>query len=97
MIGVKDQNDRRDSWHHGGWGVKMIAWFLLVVLMFFVPNVIVSIYGKVSFLFAPHNLTRVAPSICVIVYAVKSFRNSIKIWCWSVSVGSSGLVARCYT
>ncbi|CAL9219142.1 unnamed protein product [Arabidopsis halleri] len=48
MIGVKDQNDRRDSWHHGGWGLKMIAWFLLVVLMFFVPNVIVSIYGTLS-------------------------------------------------
>uniref|UniRef100_A0A1J3CCS5 Serine incorporator 3 n=1 Tax=Noccaea caerulescens TaxID=107243 RepID=A0A1J3CCS5_NOCCA len=48
MIGVKDQNDRRDSWHHGGWGVKMIAWFLLVVLMFFVPNVIVSIYETLS-------------------------------------------------
>lgn len=50
MIGVKDQNDRRDSWHHGGWGLKMIVWFLLVVLMFFVPNVIISIYGKFVFL-----------------------------------------------
>jgi hypothetical protein len=48
MIGVKDQNDRRDSWHHGGWGLKMIVWFLLVVLMFFVPNVIVSLYGTLS-------------------------------------------------
>ncbi|XP_010546830.1 PREDICTED: serine incorporator 3 isoform X2 [Tarenaya hassleriana] len=48
MIGVKDQNDRRDSWHHGGWVVKMIVWFLLVTLMFFVPNVIVSIYGTLS-------------------------------------------------
>lgn len=46
MIGVKDQNDRRDSWHHGGWPVKMIVWFLLVVLMFFVPNEIISVYGK---------------------------------------------------
>ncbi|ESQ49423.1 hypothetical protein EUTSA_v10020853mg [Eutrema salsugineum] len=48
MVGVKDQNDRRDSWHHGGWPVKMIVWFLLVVLMFFVPNVVVSIYGILS-------------------------------------------------
>ncbi|KAH1081640.1 hypothetical protein J1N35_021401 [Gossypium stocksii] len=24
MIGVKDQNDRRDSWHHGGWIAKMV-------------------------------------------------------------------------
>ncbi|KAJ9154382.1 hypothetical protein P3X46_027724 [Hevea brasiliensis] len=48
MIGVKDQNDRRDSWHHGGWIAKMVIWLLLVVLMFFMPNVIISIYGTVS-------------------------------------------------
>ncbi|OAY27866.1 probable serine incorporator [Manihot esculenta] len=48
MIGVKDQNDRRDSWHHGGWIAKMVIWLLLVVLMFFMPNVIISIYGTIS-------------------------------------------------
>ncbi|GAV60906.1 Serinc domain-containing protein [Cephalotus follicularis] len=48
MIGVKDQNDRRDSWHHGGWIAKMVIWFLLVVLMFFMPNVIIKIYGTLS-------------------------------------------------
>ena len=45
MIGVKDQNDRRDSWHHGGWTVKMVIWALLVILMFFIPNVVITIYG----------------------------------------------------
>lgn len=48
MIGVKDQNDRRDAWHHGGWMAKMVIWILLVVLMFFLPNVIFSIYGELS-------------------------------------------------
>ncbi|XP_051129117.1 uncharacterized protein LOC127250016 [Andrographis paniculata] len=48
MIGVKDQNDRRDSWHHGGWMVKIIVWILLIVLMFFLPNVVVDVYGFVS-------------------------------------------------
>ncbi|CAK9329053.1 unnamed protein product [Citrullus colocynthis] len=48
MIGVKDQNDRRDAWHHGGWMAKMVIWILLVVLMFFLPNVIFSIYGVLS-------------------------------------------------
>ncbi|GLT97915.1 hypothetical protein SLE2022_154570 [Rubroshorea leprosula] len=48
MIGVKDQNDQRDSWHHGGWIAKMVIWLLLVVLMFFLPNVVVSIYGTLS-------------------------------------------------
>lgn len=48
MIGVKDQNDRRDSWHHGGWIAKMIIWSLLVILMFFLPNVVITIYGILS-------------------------------------------------
>ncbi|KAJ4722359.1 Serine incorporator like [Melia azedarach] len=48
MIGVRDQNDKRDSWHHGGWVAKMVIWFLLVILMFFIPNVVISIYGTIS-------------------------------------------------
>lgn len=48
MIGVKDQNDRRDAWHHGGWIVKIIVWAVLIVLMFFLPNVIISIYETLS-------------------------------------------------
>lgn len=46
MIGIKDQNDRRDSWHHGGWIAKLVIWALLIVLMFFLPNVIITIYGE---------------------------------------------------
>lgn len=45
MIGVKDQNDRRDSWQHGGWMAKFVIWALLIILMFFLPNVVFSIYG----------------------------------------------------
>ncbi|KAL2506768.1 Serinc-domain containing serine and sphingolipid biosynthesis protein [Abeliophyllum distichum] len=48
MIGVKDQNDRRDSWQHGGWIAKMLIWALLTILMFFLPNVIITIYGILS-------------------------------------------------
>ncbi|XVF64977.1 hypothetical protein PTKIN_Ptkin09bG0209900 [Pterospermum kingtungense] len=48
MIGVKDQNDRRDSWHHGGWIAKMVIWILLVILMFFLPNVVITVYGTLS-------------------------------------------------
>lgn len=48
MIGVKDQNDRRDSWHHGGWIAKMVVWLLLVVLMFFLPNVVITVYETLS-------------------------------------------------
>lgn len=46
MVGVKSQRDPRDSIHHGGWMVKVICWFLLVVLMFFIPNEIITFYGK---------------------------------------------------
>ncbi|KAG9140957.1 hypothetical protein Leryth_010478 [Lithospermum erythrorhizon] len=48
MIGVKDQNDRRDSWHHGGWTAKLLIWVVLVVLMFFLPNSVLNIYGIIS-------------------------------------------------
>lgn len=48
MIGVKDQNDRRDSWHHGGWTVKLVIWLLLLVLSFFLPDVIILVYGFIS-------------------------------------------------
>ena len=46
MMGIKNQKDPRDSVHHGGWMIKIICWCLLVILMFFVPNEIISFYGK---------------------------------------------------
>ncbi|MCO5608086.1 hypothetical protein L7F22_062292 [Adiantum nelumboides] len=45
MIGVKDQKDWRDSVHHGGWTAKLIGWFLLSILMFFLPNGVITAYG----------------------------------------------------
>ncbi|XP_022762001.1 serine incorporator 3-like isoform X2 [Durio zibethinus] len=45
---LRDQNDRRDSWHHGGWIAKMVIWLLLVILMFFLPNVVITVYGTLS-------------------------------------------------
>lgn len=50
MIGVKSQKDPRDSIHHGGWMMKVTCWLLLVIFsMFFVPNEIISFYGKHCF------------------------------------------------
>lgn len=46
MVGVKNQKDPRDGLHHGGWMMKIICWCLLVIFMFFLPNEIVSFYGK---------------------------------------------------
>ncbi|KAI3989976.1 hypothetical protein MKX01_003679 [Papaver californicum] len=46
--GVKDQNDKRLVIHHGGWTVKFVVWVLLIVLMFFVPDVIISLYETLS-------------------------------------------------
>lgn len=51
MIGVKNQKDPRDSVHHGGWMMKVISWFLLVIFMFFLPNEIISFYGEQFFFF----------------------------------------------
>ena len=46
MVGVKNQKDPRDSIHHGGWMMKVICWCVLVILMFFLPNEVISFYGK---------------------------------------------------
>lgn len=46
MVGVKSQKDPRDGLHHGGWMMKIICWCLLVIFMFFLPNEIISFYGK---------------------------------------------------
>ena len=46
MVGVKTQKDPRDSLHHGGWMMKVICWCVLVILMFFLPNEIISFYGS---------------------------------------------------
>lgn len=46
MVGVKNQKDPRDSMHHGGWMMKVICWCILVILMFFVPNGVISFYGE---------------------------------------------------
>eukprot|EP00897_Mesotaenium_endlicherianum_P004540 jgi/Mesen1/4113/ME000216S03366 len=48
LIGVKDQRDVRDSWHHGGWMIKFILWSLAVVLAFFAPNSLINFYGSVA-------------------------------------------------
>lgn len=48
MVGVKNQKDPRDSLHHGGWMMKVICWFLLVIFMFFVPNEVISFYESIS-------------------------------------------------
>ncbi|KAG2536942.1 probable serine incorporator isoform X1 [Panicum virgatum] len=48
MIGIKDQNDRRDAWHHGGWIAKIAVWAVLIVLMFCVPNIVITIYEVLS-------------------------------------------------
>jgi small-conductance mechanosensitive channel len=61
MIGVKDQNDQRDAWHHGGWIAKFAVWAVLVILMFFVPNVVVTIYGKLLLLF----ISYIVKFICI--------------------------------
>ncbi|CAI5465236.1 unnamed protein product [Closterium sp. Yama58-4] len=55
LINVRKESDYRDAWHHGGWFVKLVAWLLLLVVAFLVPDSAVSFYGYVcrggSFIF----------------------------------------------
>ncbi|XP_042464426.1 probable serine incorporator [Zingiber officinale] len=48
MIGIKNQKDPRDRLHHGGWMAKIVCWCVVVFLMFFVPNGVVSFYESIS-------------------------------------------------
>jgi hypothetical protein len=48
MAGIKDQKDPRDKIHHGGWMAKIFCWVIIVFLMFFVPNGVVSFYGELT-------------------------------------------------
>ncbi|AQK75711.1 uncharacterized protein LOC100191588 precursor [Zea mays] len=48
MAGIKDQKDPRDKIHHGGWMAKIFCWVIIVFLMFFVPNGVVSFYESIS-------------------------------------------------
>ncbi|GJP70612.1 hypothetical protein CLOP_g1529 [Closterium sp. NIES-67] len=47
LLNVQLQSDYRDAWHHGGWWLKLVAWLLLLVVAFLVPDSVVSAYGYV--------------------------------------------------
>ena len=49
MVGVEDQRDVRDGWHHGGWMLKFIAWGGLIVGAFLLPNSVLEVYGGCPF------------------------------------------------
>jgi hypothetical protein len=48
LIGVKDQREQRDGWHHGGWMVKLCLWALLTLLAFLAPNSLIGAYGQLA-------------------------------------------------
>jgi len=48
MAWIKDQKDPRDKIHHGGWMAKIFCSAVIVFLMFFVPNGVVSFYGELT-------------------------------------------------
>lgn len=85
MIGVKDQNDRRDSWHHGGWTGKIVIWFLLIVLAFFIPDSVMLAYGMLC---NPFFLSCFWFSI-FIMYNSNICRIHIEVWGWLVFIDSS--------
>ncbi|XP_047341785.1 probable serine incorporator [Impatiens glandulifera] len=48
LVDVKSSKDPRDSLQHDGWMMKIICWFILVILMFFIPNGVISFYESAS-------------------------------------------------
>ncbi|KAJ4958037.1 hypothetical protein NE237_025148 [Protea cynaroides] len=46
--GATKLNERRDSWHSGWWSAKIVIWIALLVLPFFVPSVVIELYGEIA-------------------------------------------------
>lgn len=47
-VGTRRIDDPRDLWHAGWWPVKVVLWFLFTVIPFFLPSVIIQLYGEFS-------------------------------------------------
>jgi len=47
-VGTRRIDDPRDLWHAGWWPVKVVLWFLFTVIPFFLPSVIIQLYGEVA-------------------------------------------------
>lgn len=46
--GTSKLNERRDLWHSGRWPAKVVLIIFLMVLPFFIPSVVIQIYGDIA-------------------------------------------------
>ncbi|KAK7449762.1 Membrane protein tms1 [Stygiomarasmius scandens] len=46
LIGVQDTKDKRAAIQNGWWGPKVLLWFVLIVITFFIPNGFFIIWGN---------------------------------------------------
>ncbi|KAL1756805.1 serine incorporator/TMS membrane protein [Schizophyllum commune] len=46
LIGVRDTGDKRAALQNGWWGPKVLAWLVLVVVSFFIPNGFFMVWGN---------------------------------------------------
>ncbi|KAK8478956.1 hypothetical protein V6N13_032490 [Hibiscus sabdariffa] len=71
MIGMRDQNDICNSWHHDGWTTKMVAWILLVIPVIFFPFLVIKVYETLSefcVVLYPRGSDGLLPSAVISVY-----------------------------
>eukprot|EP00850_Spirogloea_muscicola_P007941 SM000041S15500 [mRNA] locus=s41:479097:482666:- [translate_table: standard] len=82
-VGTKKTDDCRDWWHTGWWPFKLISWFLLEFLPFFIPSGFFQAYGE---------LARIGAGIFLIIQLVSllSF-----IYAWNESWLSSENERKC--
>lgn len=48
-VGTSRKDDPRDRWHSGWWPVKSILWITFTIVPFFLPSVVIQLYGEVLF------------------------------------------------
>jgi hypothetical protein len=46
LVGVRDTRDKRAAIQNGWWGPKVLLWFLLIILTFFIPNGFFMFWGN---------------------------------------------------
>ncbi|XP_024393737.1 uncharacterized protein [Physcomitrium patens] len=47
-VGTSRKDDPRDRWHSGWWPVKSILWITFTIVPFFLPSVVIQLYGEIA-------------------------------------------------
>ncbi|KAG0587186.1 hypothetical protein KC19_2G146500 [Ceratodon purpureus] len=47
-VGTSRKDDPRDKWHSGWWPIKTGLWIIFTIVPFFLPSVVIQLYGEIA-------------------------------------------------